>query len=207
LYFLGSLLIEHFLWLSPLGRTILFWLFIIVEVVLFAKFIAIPLSRLLKLQKGINYEKASRIIGEHFPEVNDKLLNVLQLNQSHTQSELLLASIDQKSVELKPIPFKLAINLKKNAKYLKYAAIPLLIILFASISGRFDWFSDSYERVVNYKTAYEPPAPFQFFVINDKLQATENKDFKILIKTAGEVIPDNVQITFNNETYFYTKKL
>ena len=206
LYFLVTLLIEHFLWLNPSGRTILFWLFIVVEGVLFAKFIAIPLSKLLKLQKGINYEEASRIIGEHFPEVNDKLLNVLQLNQSQSQSELLLASIEQKSVELKPIPFKLAINLKKNVKYLKYAAIPALILLLAFISGRLDWFSDSYERVVNYKTAYEPPAPFQFFVINDKLQTTENKDFSVFVKTTGEIIPENVQISYNNETYFLQQK-
>ena len=89
LYLLITLLIEHFLWLNPTGRTILFWLFVIVEVVLFTNFIAIPLSKLLKLQKGINFEKASRIIGEHFPEVNDKLLNVLQLNESQSQSELL----------------------------------------------------------------------------------------------------------------------
>ncbi|MFD2822533.1 DUF4175 family protein [Lacinutrix iliipiscaria] len=206
LYFLITLLIEHFLWLSPLGRTILFWLFIAVELVLFSKFIAFPLAKLLKLQKGIDYEDASRIIGKHFPNVNDKLLNVLQLNQSEVHSELLLASIEQKSAELKPIPFKLAINFQKNAKYLKYAAIPLLVLLLASISGKFDWFSDSYERVVNYKTAYEPPAPFQFFVINDKLEGVENKDFKILVKTAGEVIPESVQITYNNESYFLQQK-
>jgi len=206
LYLLGTLLIEHFLWLSSTGRTILFWLFVIVEAVLFTKLIAIPLSKLFKLQKGINFKKASRIIGEYFPEVNDKLLNVIQLNESQSQSELLLASIEQKSLELKPIPFKLAINLKKNAKYLKYAAIPVFILLLASISGHFDWFSNSYNRVVNYKTAYEPPAPFQFFVLNESLQTTENKDFKIWVKTTGEVIPEDVQITYNNETYFLQQK-
>ncbi|MDX1278691.1 DUF4175 family protein [Oceanihabitans sediminis] len=206
LYFLFTLLIEHFLWLSPIGRTILFWLFVAVEALLFIQFIALPFSKLIKLQKGIDYEDASRIIGEHFPEVNDKLLNVIQLQQSASQSELLLASIEQKSIELKLIPFKLAINFKKNIKYLKYAVIPVLILLLASVSGRFNLFSDSYERVVNYKTAYEPPAPFQFYVLNENLQATENKDFKLIIKAAGEVLPENAQITYNNETYFLQQK-
>ncbi|MBU2938029.1 hypothetical protein KO494_00625 [Lacinutrix sp. C3R15] len=206
LYFLLTLLIEHFLWLSSSGRTILFWLFVVVEMLLFAKFIAIPLAKLFKLKKGINYEEASQIIGNHFPEVNDKLLNVLQLKQSSEPSELLLASIAQKSASLQPVPFKLAVNFKKNTKYLKYAAIPVLILLLASVSGHFNWFSDSYKRVVNYKTAYEPPAPFQFFVINENLQATENKDFTLFIKTVGEVQPENVQITYNNETYFLQQK-
>ena len=206
LYFLFTLFIEHILWLSTLARTVLFWLFIAVEMTLIIKFIAIPLAKLFKLQKGINYEDASRIIGHHFPEVNDKLLNVLQLHKNKSQSELLLASIEQKSLELNPVPFKLAVNFKKNIYYLKYAAIPVLILLLTFLTGNFSWFSDSYERVVHYKTAYEPPAPFQFFVVNDDLKAIENKDFKLIVKTAGELTPESAQITYNNETYFLQQK-
>ncbi len=206
LYFLVTLLIEHLLWLNSTGRSLLFWLFIVVELFLFIKFIAIPISRLLKLQKGIDYLDASKIIGNHFPEVNDKLLNVLQLNQNKTESELLLASIEQKSAELNPIPFKLAINFKKNVKYLKYAVIPIIILMLAFVTGKFNWFSDSYERVVNYQTAYEPPAPFEFFVLNENLQALENQEFKLIVKTAGDVTPENAQITFNNEAYFLQQK-
>ena len=202
LYFLATLLIEYVLWLSPTGRSILFWLFIVVETILFLRFIAFPLAKLFKLKKGIVHEDASRIIGNHFPEVNDKLLNVLQLNQNKKQSELLIASIEQKSAELRPIPFKTAINFRGNIKYLKYAAIPIVILLFSYVSGKFSWFSDSYERVVNYKTAYEPPAPFQFFIINDNLQAVENEDFKILVNTEGEVTPQDAMIEYNGESYF-----
>ena len=182
LYFLTTLLVENFLWLSPTVRTFLFWLFIVVELGLFIKFIAIPLAYLFKLKSGINYNQASKIIGNHFPQVNDKLLNVLQLNQNTGQSELLLASIEQKSKELSPVPFKLAVDFKNNLKYLKYAAIPLLIVFLVSFSGNFNWFSDGYERVVNYQTAYEPPAPFQFYVLNDKLETTESKEFKLIVK-------------------------
>ena len=206
LYFLITLLVEHFLWLNSSARTILFWLFVSVELALFSKFIILPLAKLFKFQKGIHYEDASVLIGNHFPEVNDKLLNVLQLKNTTSNSELLLASIDQKSAELTPIPFKLAINFKKNAKYLKYATIPLLIILVTAISGKLNWFSDSYERVVNYQTAYEPPAPFQFFVLNEDMQAVENKEFRLIVKTAGEVTPENAQITFNNETYYLQQR-
>lgn len=206
LYFLFTLFIESVLWLNTTSRTILFWLFVLVEIVLLAKFIFLPLAKLFKLQKGIDYEDASKIIGTHFPEVSDKLLNVLQLKQSTSQSELLLASIEQKSIELKPIPFKLAVNFRKNIGYLKYAAIPVLILAIIAITGNFNWFSDSYERVTHYKTAYEPPAPFQFFVVNDSLNAIENKDFKLIVKTAGDVTPESAQIIYNNETYFLQQK-
>jgi len=205
LYFLITLFIEYVLWLEPTGRTILFWVFVLVELVLFVKFIAIPIAKLFKLQKGINHENASLIIGKYFPEVNDKLLNVLQLKGSKEQSELLLASIEQKSTELKPIPFQLAVNFKKNTKYLKYAALPLAILLISFLSGKINWFSDSYKRVVNYQTAYEPPAPFEFFIVNDKLQALENKAFSLLVVTEGKIAPQDVQITYNDQSYFLKK--
>ncbi len=202
LYFLFTLFIEHILWLGTLARTIMFWLFVAVVIALIIKFIAIPLAKLFKIQKGINYEDASKIIGQHFPEVNDKLLNVLQLHKNSEASELLMASIEQKSHELHPIPFKLAVNFKNNLKYLKYAAIPIIILLITFLSGNSNWFSTSYERVVHYQTAYEPPAPFQFFVVNDHLKAIENSDFKLMVRTAGELTPESAQIVYNNETYF-----
>lgn len=206
LYFIITLLVEHFLWLSTGARTALFWIFVLVELSLFAKFIVLPLTKLFKLQKGISFKEASTIIGDHFPEVNDKLLNVLQLSETSQESELLLASIEQKSEELQPIPFQVAINFKKNVKYAKYAILPLAIVLFVWISGNSSLFSKSYERVVNYQTDYEPPAPFQFIVVNDSLQAIENQAYKLQVQTLGDVIPEEVQISLGDETYFLQNK-
>src|SRR5690554_4121351 len=202
LYLLITLLVEYFLWLNPLGRRILFWTFIIVEISLFIRFIAFPLAKLFKLQKGINYEEASRIIGNHFPEVSDKLLNVIQLNHNKHESELLAASIDQKASELQPIPFKSAINFKKNAKFLKYAAIPVLIFLLFSALGGTDIFSSSYKRVVHYDTAFEPPAPFSFFVLNENLNAIENSSFVLKVRAEGSAVPENASIIYNGESYY-----
>ncbi|GAB1856459.1 ATPase [Flavobacteriaceae bacterium MHTCC 0001] len=202
LYFLFTLLVEHFLWLNTTARTFLFWTFILVELALLTKFIVIPLSKLFKLKAGIDYQRAAKIIGKHFSEVDDKLLNIIQLNDSKEQSELLLASIEQKAIALKPVPFKLAISFKTNLQYLKYAVIPIIILLLVYATGNFNWFSDSYKRVVDYKTAYEPPAPFQFFIANQNLQAIEGKDYRLLVRTAGNIVPDNAKITFEDETYY-----
>ncbi len=202
LYFLATLLIENFLWLGRLGRTILFWLFIGVEIGLFVKFIILPITQLFRLTKGISFQDASEIIGNHFPEINDKLLNLLQLSENESSSSLLLAGIEQKSSQLRPIPFKVAINFRKNIKYLKYAAIPVILFLLLLAFNKTNWISDSYNRVVNYQVAYEPPAPFQFFVMNNKLNAFENKDYLLQVRVAGEIIPESVTISYNNEVYF-----
>ena len=202
LYFMVTLLVEHFLWLSPKGRTILFWLFILVELFFLLRFILFPLFKLFKLQKGIDYKQASLIIGNHFSEVNDKLTNFLQLYGQSDQSELLLASIEQKAISLKPVPFGNAINFKKNTRYLPYAIIPLLVLLFFMVSGNSNLITESLDRVVHYKKEYVPPAPFSFQIINKNLTAEQGQDFLLQVKTNGTVIPENAMIAIGNENYY-----
>ena len=204
LYFLLTLLIEYFLWLDSLGRQLLFWTFIIVEILLLVKFLVIPLLKLFKLSKGLDHGMASRIIGEHFPEVKDKLLNLLQLKQEPRQTELLLAGIEQKAVELKPVPFASAVDFRVNYRYLKYAILPVLLLVLIFVSGNSDLFAESYTRVVNYKTAYEPPAPFAFQILNPKLEVRENENFKLEVRTVGEMVPENASVTYEGQTYYLT---
>ena len=75
---------------------------------------------------------------DHFPEVNDKLLNVLQLNQNQRESDLLAASIDQKALQMQSVVFKKAINFQKNLKYLVFAAVPILVFGAVSALGEKD---------------------------------------------------------------------
>ena len=160
LYFLFTVFIEYFLWLQPFARTILFFIFISVEVFLLLRFILFPIFKLFKLQKGINYEIASAIIGKHFPEVSDKLLNFLQLSTAPNQSELLVASIDQKAASLQPIPFSNAINFKSNKKYIPLTLLPFFILFFLFFTGNSFVLSDGLNRVVHFKQQYLSPAPF-----------------------------------------------
>ncbi len=202
LYFIFTLFIEYFLWLTPFYRMILFWLFIFVEIVLLIRFILIPLARLYGFKEGLTPEQASKIIGEHFHEIDDKLLNILQLAKEKEQTDLLLAGIEQKSLQLQPVPFKKAINFKTNIKYLKYLVIPLLIWLLTFLSGGNSIFTQSLNRVVHYNVAYEPPAPFHFLIANQNLKVIEGKPYDLIIKTIGDIKPDLVKIHFDNdETY------
>ena len=199
LYFLLILVIEYFLWLSTEGRAVLFWLFVVVELILLYRYLVIPILRLLKLKEGINFFDAGAIIGAHFPEVSDKLINTLQLYKNAGTNELQLASVAQKSNELEPIPFKLAIDFKHNLKYLKYALIPLLILLMGNFINS-GMFTQSYERVVNYSEVYVPPAPFSFEIQNEKLSVIQDEPFDLVINVKGLVLPEQVYIVYNGET-------
>jgi len=201
-YLLCTLFLEHFLWLKPMARTFLFLAFVLVEVFLFWRFIIVPVFKLIGLQKGITPEACSNIIGKFFPEVKDKLLNTLQLKEQGDHSDLLIASINQKSEELFSVPFVKAVNFSKNLKYLKYAILPVLIFLITLLSGNNNLLTESLDRVVHHRTTYTPPAPFYFRLINKSLQVVQGKDITIYVKTFGSVIPAEVKIKFKNQEYF-----
>ena len=202
IYLYFTLFLEYFLWLKPTVRIFLFWLFLFVEFFLLIRFIAIPIFKLIGLRKGITYEQSSKIIGNHFPEVQDKLLNVLQLKQNTNQSDLLAASIDQKVQELQPIPFLKAVDFRQNKKYLKYVTIPIIIWLTILLSGNKVGVSQSLERIVNYNTAYSPPAPFLFSIANSKLEVIQGKSIVVFVNAVGEVLPTEAKINFDNQQYF-----
>ncbi|BFM42948.1 ATPase [Flavobacterium sp. CFS9] len=158
-----------------------------------------------KLQKGIDYNQASAIIGNHFTEVSDKLTNFLQLSASGNtaeSSELMLASIEQKANSLQPIPFGNAINFNNNKKYLPLAIVPVLLFAVFYISGNSTIISQSLNRVVHFNATFLPPAPFKFVVLNQNLQTEQNKDFVIKMESVGKIVPENVMIHIGDESYF-----
>jgi hypothetical protein len=202
LYLFFTLFLEYFLWLEPTARTVLFWIFITVESYLLFWFIFTPIFRLIAIKKGISFKESSKIIGNHFPKVGDKLINVLQLKESVNQTDLLLASIEQKATELQPIPFAKAINFKTNTKYLKIAAIPVLIWLLIALTGNFNMFNTSFKRVLNHRTAFVPPAPFIFHLLSEDLQVIQGQPFTIEFETKGTVQPSDVLVFYNNQSYY-----
>ena len=202
LYLFFILIVEYFLWLEPLSRTILFWLFIAIEFILLFRFILIPVFKLFGIRKGISETEASRIIGRHFKEVDDKLTNIIQLKSKGVGNELLEASIEQKSSEIQPISFKRAIVFKRNAVYLKYLLAPLIIWFLVWISGNNSVFTQSLNRVVHHQTAFEAPAPFYFEVINDDLQTVQDESFVLKFRTVGDIVPENIRIAYEGNSYY-----
>lgn len=172
----------------------LFIVFVGVELFLLYKYILTPLFYLFKIKQGISNKQASLLIGKHFPDVDDKLFNLLELAEDDEQSELLMASIEQRSEKLNPIPFANAVNFRDNLKYLKYAAIPLLLFGLIWLGGNSSEFFGSTERIVNYDLAYEKPAPFSFKLLSNDLNVLNDKSYTIEVAIEGDVRPDVVFI-------------
>ncbi len=205
--FLGMNILEHYFFFGTGMRKLLFFSFLGVSGVALAFWVLMPLMHYFRLGKLISHEQAAEIIGDHFGGVKDKLLNVLQLKRQADQSQqtdLLLAGINQKTEDIKLVPFRNAINLNNNRKYLRYALPPLLlllVILFAAPTI----ITDSTNRLINNSKEFERAAPFTFQLTEDKMEVVQFEDYllEVLVepKENGGMLPDEVYIDIDNYQY------
>jgi hypothetical protein len=206
--FLFVVLLEYAVEFNIIVRSILFYSFLATSIFVLVKYITIPLLKLNRYGKIISYEEAASIIGIHFGNVQDKLLNVLQLQNSKLLSgsdELLLAGINQKITELKPVPFTSAIDISENRKYLKFVLPPL----FLTIGIALIWpniIAKSTSRLVHHQTYFEKEMPFEFSIQNNELKAVQQQDFVLNLKLTGQEIPNEVFININGNEFKLEKE-
>ncbi|MES2286046.1 MAG: DUF4175 family protein [Bacteroidota bacterium] len=212
LFFISVTVLEYYAHFNTAIRTVLFYSFIVASGFISVKYIVIPLSKLYKLGQVISYEEAANIIGKHFTNVQDKLLNTLQLqnqesgtSQSSAHYSLLEASINQKIKELKPIEFTSAIDLSENKKYLKYALIPVLLIAVILFSAP-SIITDGTKRLVKHADFFEKESPFQFVITNSDLTTVTQQDFELKVNLTGDEVPDNVYVEINGNEYKLEKE-
>lgn len=202
LFFLFISFAEHFGNFGTTIRTVLFWSFITTTLFILWKWIIAPLKGLYRVGSMLSQEDAAKIIGDHFSEVEDKLLNLLQLVElSNSENELIDASIQQKSEELNPIPFLNAIDFSENKRYLKYALIPVVILLFLFFSGNKSVVTESSARIISHNTHFEPKAPFLFVLDNENLQGVKGEDFLLKMHFKGNEIPTNAYIVIEGNRH------
>ncbi|MDX2001518.1 MAG: DUF4175 family protein [Chitinophagales bacterium] len=200
--------IEYFAYLPSLGRKILLFGFLSITAFITARWIVAPLVGYYRLGKIISHEQAAAIIGKHFSNVEDRLLNILQLKKqsaSLIDQSLINASINQKIDQLKPVPFSAAIDLGNNRKYLKFLALPVLalvVILFAAPSI----LTEGTTRLIYSNTAFEKPAPFHFKVLNKELKTVQFSDIDLNVEVSGDALPDQVYIKQGGNQFKMQKK-
>ncbi len=201
LYFFVITLLETQFYFGTTGRKVLFFSFLATGLACVFYWVLIPLSKWLRLGKTISHAEAATIIGKHFQDVDDKLLNILQLKENSSADDLLAqASIDQKTNDIGLVPFQGAIDLRSNRKYLKYTAVPLaLLIAFITLAP--SDLKDSTDRLINNGQEYKRKAPFDLNLSERVLQVMQYEDYVLRVSADGDVIPDEVYLQTEGLTY------
>src|SRR4051812_42545166 len=163
-YFIIAALLEYSFWMSKGARLLVFASFIVLVLFCIYRFLKLPI-RWWIYRRGLGQEESAQLVGNHFPTIGDRLLNLLQLASLPENSELVQAGILQKSQAMRGISFEQAIDFRENRKYLKYFAVPFLLMGVLWIVDQ-NIFTQSTKRIVQFNTEFSPEAPFKFIVPN-----------------------------------------
>lgn len=203
--YLSFTILEYFSYLNTTLRLVLFYTFLLLFLFTTIKNILYPLFKLLGLGKQIDKNTIAKLIGTYFPQIDDKLLNVFQLEQLQQEGkfksyDLLISAIDSKIETIKPFPFVKAIPFKTTKKYLKWAIFPVIIFI-TIFSIKSEIITESTKRIIQYNKEFEKPAPYSFELMNNKLSAFQNEDYVLKIKVKGEETPKEIYISYGDRTY------
>jgi len=205
-FFVVFNLLEYFLYLPTWVRGGLLFGFLGLAVYAFVHWIWQPLAALTNLRRLLTDEQAARRVGELFPQVQDKLVNALQLQGQARENALIAASLEQRAAQFTGLEFAEGIKIKDQTRPLwKYVAVPagvivLLLLVYPAL------FVQGTERILNYRRAYSPPAPFQFVVANKNLKAFRGEDFKLEVAVQGEALPNEISILYGGRERHLTKE-
>lgn len=208
LVFLTYNLLESTFYFSKGIRTFLTGSYILLFIGTLSYWVLLPLFHYFRLGRLIAHEEAARIIGTHFTDVKDKLLNVLQLKAQSVQysdRSLIEASISQKSKELHPVPFIQAIDLGRNRKYMHYAMGPLLV-LSALLVFAPGMIQKPTQRLIQLDKDFEKEAAFKFVLDVNALKTPQNSDFTLRLHSEGRAIPAEAFIEIDNFQYRLQKE-
>lgn len=204
-----AVLSEYLGQFDVIWRSLIFFAFILVNLALIIGLILPPLLAYFKLGNTIDHKQAAEIIGQHFADVQDKLLNTLQLkklaDESPAQRQLIEASIDQKIETLKPVSFPSAVNIRQNVKYVKWAILPASVICIIALAAP-SILTESTRRLIRHNEYFAPVAPFKFVVLNQQLSAVQGEDLKLNIKLEGNNLPSDAYIETAGNSFRLNKE-
>lgn len=203
--FIAFSLFEYFSYSNTTVRSILFYGFIALFAANLVFYILFPLFKIFGLGKQLTNEEIASIIGKHFHQIDDKLLNLFELQKQmdagdYKSYDLLSAAIDSKIETFKPFSFVQAVPVKKTLKFARWVLIPVVLFLLL-FSIKSEIFTESTKRIVHHQTVYEKPAPYSFEVTNSKMTAFQHDDFTVNVKVVGDETPDEVYIKYQNRSF------
>jgi hypothetical protein len=195
--FLFISLLEYQFHSGSVIRGLLFFGYLLACVYVLYKWLFVHLLKLFLKSRQISDENAAKKIGSSIPEIEDKLVNLVQLRQVASSNSLLKASIAQRSRQMSKAPIEQIISYRDNLKYLKYLALPFLVLAMLAFTTP-KTITEPTKRIVQFRKEFVPIAPFNFNILNENLRAFKNEDFALLLELSGQDIPESVYLVSNN---------
>lgn len=201
IFFFFVSLVEFIFSLDKNFRMILFILILLTFLGLIGTFVIYPLNKFFRRTQNEIYLSLGKLIGDHFNQIKDKLINVLQLifsvNQSNYFSkELTYAAIEQNLNFFDQFNFNEVVEKNRLKKYFQYF---LITVSFFTILGFAvpDLPFASY-RILNFNKDFLKPPEFYIVLEPGNTKITKGENLSCRIRIVGKSL-DKLDLFYSFE--------
>ncbi len=169
-------------------------------------FVAPALMRLMGIKNQPTEIDIAKRIGEHYPEVQDRLCNsielVNELNHAVTSKDLALAAFENTAKIALMKDFEVIID-KRKPKRMLIGFISIAVCTLLSFSIFSNSLGASLYRIVNFSESFVPPAPFSLKIEDVESSVMRGEKVRIIVNAFGKA-PLEIKLNikeFNQENY------
>jgi hypothetical protein len=184
--------LEAVFWMATLPRTILFWLVVCAAALSAVLLLAPPLASLIGLLPGLDDETIARAVGRRFPEVSDRLLDLLQLasgQRSAAPEPLVEGAVVQLGNSVATVDYRQVEQFEDFRRASRVARWPLIGLAAFALIGP-GTFGSAAKRLFKPGTVFLRPAPFEIIVAPGDVRLVKGDSLSIMARTEGSRGPD-----------------
>ncbi len=195
-----SIAIEAGFWLGTTPRTVLFWALVVASGSVLVYFLLLPLLRLIGWLRNPSEETVASRIGAHYPEISDRMVNLLQLSsgqRSGAPDAMVDGAVRMLGEQIQPVPFEQMETFGRARKITRFAFIPVLGVIVCLIAAPATFLSAS-QRLLSPGAYFAKPAPFQLLVEPGDTDLVKGESLSIVVRPAGNQLPRTLELSLNN---------
>lgn len=196
-------LIEYQLYMPSVWRRIMFITSVFFLSLIFFRYVFFSFLKITGLLKTLNNKKASQLIKGLLPDVKDKLINVLELNdnsESLYSRDITQAAISQKINELGVFDFSKAVSMKHLKTLMTYFTVSFVLVVIIHLFNS-SLFVESGNRIIKYNQQFVKPAPYTFVWNNPVSGIKKGSSYTIKLKCEGTDIPSVMYLNIGGNNY------
>jgi hypothetical protein len=178
------------------SRTFLFLVLSAALVVQLFTWVLKPLLKRRKVLPRMSYMSAAQKIEAIDQAIGEKIINGLELESFQQDNDLIIASLDQLTEELKVFKGASFINYRRVKKVF-WTIIPFaLAAVLVFTSGNIDNLLNGTDRLVSFRSEFLPSDYVSFKILSDK-EVAEGKDYRLVVELNTKELPSNVKVFVN----------
>lgn len=197
---LVSVAMEAGFWFGTLLRTIMFWAIVSATVGLGAFGMLRPLLRHHGILPGVSEEAVARRVGFRYPEIADRLVNLLHLaegRRSEAPGPMVEAAICALSQRMQHVPFDRVEDFGRAKAIGRLASLPIAgLLVFVLVAP--GTFLDASGRLLAPDKTFERPAPFALEVAPGSVNILRGDPLPVTVRATGSALPRTVVLEINN---------